>query len=169
MWRPFILPPCTTRDRTRSSNAQFGSACARVPVYCLASLVVVVGIEDRPPFSDLGSALRHRSAPSSGVTLVSPRGCRTKGLPMAKGLCHPARSCARRAHSVNTIGRSKHEPGHLFQLQLCGSSHVLTGEPRGWRGVPSHKAPRNLFHYLRSLPASVFCADSFPCLSPTVN
>ena len=47
---------------------------------------------------------------SSGVTLVSPRGCRTKGLPMAKGgvvtsLCHPARSCARCAHSVNTVGR----------------------------------------------------------------
>ena len=44
---------------------------------------------------------------SSGVTLVSPRGCRTKGLPMAKGgvvtsLHHPARFCARFAHSVNT-------------------------------------------------------------------
>ena len=41
---------------------------------------------------------------SSGVTLVSPRGCHTKGLPMSKwgevtNLCHPARSCARRAHS----------------------------------------------------------------------
>ena len=59
---------------------------------------------------------------SSGVTLVSPRGCRTKGLPMAKGvvtnLCHPTRSCARRAHSVNTVGRPKHELDHLFQLQL---------------------------------------------------
>ena len=39
---------------------------------------------------------------SSGVALVSPRGCRTKGLPMAKCLCHPTRPCARRAHSVNT-------------------------------------------------------------------
>ena len=55
---------------------------------------------------------------SSGVTLVSPRGCRTKGLPMAKGPCHPARSCARPAHSVNNVGTSKHELDHLFQLQL---------------------------------------------------
>ena len=66
----------------------------------------------------LASKTAHRSATSaalcaaarrlsSGVTLVSPRGCRTKGLPMAKGglvtsLCHPARSCAKCAHSVNT-------------------------------------------------------------------
>ena len=44
-------------------NAQFGSACERVPVFYLASSVVVVGIEDRSPFSDLGCALRHRPAP----------------------------------------------------------------------------------------------------------
>jgi len=29
-------------------------------VHCLASSVVVVGVEDRPPFGDLGCALRHR-------------------------------------------------------------------------------------------------------------
>ena len=29
-----------------------------------------------------------------------------------------------------------HELGHLFQLQLWGSSHVLTSGPRGRRGVP---------------------------------
>ena len=52
-----------TRDRTRSSSTHFGSACARVPVYYLLSSVVVVGVEDRPPFSDLSCALRHRPAP----------------------------------------------------------------------------------------------------------
>jgi len=31
-----------------------------VPVYYLASSVVVVGVEDRPPFGDLGCALRRR-------------------------------------------------------------------------------------------------------------
>ena len=41
-----------------SSDVQFGSACARVPVYNPASPVAVVGVEDRPPFSDLGCALR---------------------------------------------------------------------------------------------------------------
>ena len=29
-------------------------------MHCLASSVVVVGVEDRPPFGDLGCALRHR-------------------------------------------------------------------------------------------------------------
>jgi len=29
-------------------------------VYYLASSVAVVGVEDRPPFGDLGCALRHR-------------------------------------------------------------------------------------------------------------
>ena len=62
MWRPFNLPSCTTRGR-RSSNVQLASACARVPVYYLTSPVAVVGVEDRPPFSDLGCALRHRPAP----------------------------------------------------------------------------------------------------------
>ena len=49
---------------------------------------------------------------SSGVTLVSPLGCRTKGLPSLNGgsvtsLRHPARSCARGAHSVKAAGRLK--------------------------------------------------------------
>ena len=49
---------------------------------------------------------------SSGVTLVSPRGCRVNGLPISNGgwvtrLCQPARSCAGLAHSVNVSGRSK--------------------------------------------------------------
>ena len=104
----------------------------------------------------LASRTAHRSAISaarcatarrlsSGVTLASPRGCRKKGLPMAKwgvvtNLCHPTRSCVRRAHSVKTVARSRHELGHLFQLQLRGSSHVLTVEPRGRRGVPSQRA-----------------------------
>ncbi len=49
---------------------------------------------------------------SSGVTLVSPVGCRKKGLPslkgrMVTGFCHPARSCARGAQSVKDAGRSK--------------------------------------------------------------
>ena len=61
MWRHFILPPCTTRG-WGSSNAQLGSASARVPVYYLVSSVVVVGVEDRPPLGDLGCALRHRPA-----------------------------------------------------------------------------------------------------------
>ena len=63
MWRPFIQPPCTTWDRIRSSNVQFGSVCARVPVYCLVSSVVVFGVDDRPPFGNLGCALRHRPMP----------------------------------------------------------------------------------------------------------
>ena len=87
-----------------------------------------------PKFLLLASMIAHRSAISavrcatarrlsSGVTPVSPRGCRTKGLPMAKGgvvtdLCNPTRPCARRAHSLNTAGRSKHELGDLLQLQL---------------------------------------------------
>ncbi len=49
---------------------------------------------------------------SSGVTLVSPLGCRTKGLPSLNGglvtsLRHPARSCAWGAHSVKAAGRLK--------------------------------------------------------------
>ena len=32
-------------------------------MYYLVSSVVVVGVEDRPPFGDLGCALRHRPAP----------------------------------------------------------------------------------------------------------
>ena len=82
MWRPLILPPCTARGR-RSSNVQFGSACAKVPVFYIVSSVVVVGVEDRPPFVNLGCALHHRSAPV--LRSHPPRGCRTKGLPMAKG------------------------------------------------------------------------------------
>ena len=31
-------------------------------MYCLVSSVAVVGVEDRPPFGDLGCALRHRPA-----------------------------------------------------------------------------------------------------------
>ena len=49
---------------------------------------------------------------SSGVTLVSPLGCRTKGFPSLKGgsvtsLRHLARSYARGAHSVKAAGRLK--------------------------------------------------------------
>ena len=44
----------------RSSNIQLGPACAGVPVHYLISPVAVVGVEDRPPFGDLGCALRHR-------------------------------------------------------------------------------------------------------------
>ena len=39
-------------------------------------------------------------------------------------LCHPARFCAKRAHSAKAVGKSKHELDHLFeagkvfQLQL---------------------------------------------------
>ena len=49
---------------------------------------------------------------SSGVTLVSPLGLRTNGLPIAKGglvtsLCQAARSCARVAHSVKVVDMSK--------------------------------------------------------------
>jgi hypothetical protein len=62
LWRHFILPPCTTRGR-RSADVQLGYACERVPVYCPVSSVVVVVVEDRPPFGDLGCALRHRPAP----------------------------------------------------------------------------------------------------------
>ena len=57
---------------------------------------------------------------SSGGTLVSPLGCRTKGLPSLKGgsvtsLCHPARSCARGAHSVKAAGRLKRPAeGHFL-------------------------------------------------------
>ena len=62
LWWHFILPTCTTRDR-RGSNVQLGSACARMPVYYRASsVVVVVGVEDRPPFGNLGCALRHHPA-----------------------------------------------------------------------------------------------------------
>ncbi len=51
------------------------------------------------------SAKRCLSSGVTEVTLVSPLGCRTQGLPRLKGgsvtsLCHPARSCARGAHSV---------------------------------------------------------------------
>ena len=82
-----------------------------------------------PQLSLLASKTARRSAISaarcatarrlfSGVTLVSPRGYRKKGLPMAKGLCHPMRPCARRAHSVNATGKTKHELDSLSQLQL---------------------------------------------------
>ena len=106
-------PPMHDPGRRRISRPCDGSASGRVPVYYLVSSVVVVGVEDCPPLGDLGCALRHRPAlVLRSHALVSPRGCRTKGLPMAKGgvvtsLCHPARSCARCAHSVNTVGRSK--------------------------------------------------------------
>ena len=143
MWRHFILPPCTTRGR-RSSNVQFGSACAWVPVYYPVSPVVVVFVEDSPPFGDPGCALRHcpahvlRSHP--GVAPWLPH----EGLANGEGErgheTFAIRRCARRAHSVNTVVMSKHELDHLFQLQLWESSHVLTGEPRGRRGVPSQKA-----------------------------
>ena len=64
-------------------------------MFYLISSVVAVGVEDRPLFGDLGRATAWRL--SSGVNLVSPRVCRTEGLPMAKGgvvtgSCHPARS-----------------------------------------------------------------------------
>ena len=103
----FILPPCTTRGR-RSSNVQLGSACARMPLYCLASSVVVVGVEGRPPFGDLGCALRRRLATvlrsQPGVAPWLPH----EGLANGEGgvvtsFCHPARSCARCAHSVSTV------------------------------------------------------------------
>ena len=50
---------------------------------------------------------------SSGVTLVSPLGCRTNGFPISKGalvtsLCHWVRFCARGAKSVKARGRSKY-------------------------------------------------------------
>ena len=52
-----------TRGR-RSSNVQFGSACAKVPVcYLASSVVVVVFVGDCLPLGDLGCALRHRPAP----------------------------------------------------------------------------------------------------------
>ena len=57
-----------------------------------------------------------------------------------RNLFNPTRSCARRSYSVKAVGRSKHELEQLFQLQLWESPHVLTGEPRGWRGVPSQRA-----------------------------
>ena len=85
-----------------------------MPVYYLVSSVVVVGVEDRPPLGDLGCALRHRPAlvlrSHPGVAPWLPH----EGLANGEGsvvtsLCHPARSCARCAHSVNTVGRSKWE------------------------------------------------------------
>ena len=54
--------PHTRPGGWRGSNVQLGSACARVQVCYLVSSVVVVGVGDRPPFSDLGCALRHRPA-----------------------------------------------------------------------------------------------------------
>ena len=121
-------------------------------MYYLASSVVVVGVEDCPPFGDLGCALRHRPTLVPGITLVSPRGCRTKGLPMAKrgvvtSLCHPVRSCARCAHSVNTVGRLKwyssvprcrpktcHCSGPGFRVVCCD---VRRGQPEA--SVGSHR------------------------------
>ncbi len=84
-----------------------------LPVYCLISSVVD-GVEVRPPLGDFGRALfrQKKRCLSSGVTMVSHLGCRTKGLPILKGgsvtsLRHPARSCARGAHSVKAFGRLK--------------------------------------------------------------
>ena len=145
MWRHFVLPPFTTRGR-RSSNVQLGYACARVPVYYLVSSVAVVGVGDRPPFSDLGCALRNspalvlRSHP--GVATVPPRGCRTKGLPMAKGgvvtsLCliccgaPPQGMCkAPRDSGICWKQFTMRVGGYL----VCGGISFYPHAPRGRRG-----------------------------------
>ena len=92
LWRYFILPPCTTRGR-RSANAQLRSACAGArTTFSLQLLVLASKIARRSAISISElffiSAARCATARrlSSGVTLLSPRGCRTEGLPMAKGL-----------------------------------------------------------------------------------
>ena len=53
------------------------SACAGVPVCYLDFSVAVVGVEDRPPFGDLGwhCATAWRSVPSAPIQILVPRRC----------------------------------------------------------------------------------------------
>ena len=90
---------------------------------------------------------RLRAAPPPGAcppespwcrpVLAARRACQWRRGAWSRNFCNPTWSCARRAYLVNTVERSKHELGHLFQLQLWFFSRVLTGEPRGRRSVPS--------------------------------
>ena len=78
----FHPPPCTSRvgEGIRVRVTRVG-AVPGLPVNCLVSSVVG-GVEVRPPLGDLGRALFSQAVlVLCGITLVSPLGCRTKGLP----------------------------------------------------------------------------------------
>ena len=82
-----------------------------LPVYCLISSVVD-GVEVRPPLGDFGRALFHQALPvlrsHPGVaSWVSHEGLTKFEGGSVTSVRHPARSCARGAHSVKAAGRLK--------------------------------------------------------------
>ena len=80
----------------------------------------------RASVSALCCAMRRRF--SSGVTLVSPRGCRVNGLPISNGgwvtrLCQPARSCGCAAHTIKpklTVRMNAEAPGTGREYRQVG-------------------------------------------------
>ena len=87
------------------------TAVPGLPVYCLISSVVD-GVEVCPPLSDLGRALFSQAQlvlwGHPGVSSwLSHEGLKSVNEGSVTSLRHPARSCARGAHSVKAAGRLK--------------------------------------------------------------
>ena len=106
------VSPARPWSRRRDSRPCDGSAqCQGCQCTALSpQLLVALKFARRSAISAARCSAKH--CLSSGVTLVSPLGCRTKGLPSSKGglvksLHHPAQSCARGAQSVKATGRLK--------------------------------------------------------------
>ena len=85
MWRCFIPPPLHVPGRRRDSRPCDGSAqCQGCQCTALSpQLLVALKSARRSAISAARSSAKR--CLSSGVALVSPLGCRTKGLPSLKG------------------------------------------------------------------------------------
>ena len=105
----FHSTPLHVPGRRRGSRPCNGSAQCQGCQCTVLSLQLLMVLKSARRLAILAARCSAKRYLSSGVTLVSPLGCRTKSLPRLKGgsvtsLRHPARSCARGAHSVKAEG-----------------------------------------------------------------
>ena len=114
-WRKFwfvAVFPLHVPGRRRDSRPCDGSAQCQGFQCTALSPQLLVALKSARRLAISAARCSAERCLSSGVTLMSPLGCHTKGLLSLKGgsvtsLCHPARSCASGAYSVKAVGRLK--------------------------------------------------------------
>ena len=105
LWRCFIPLPLHVPGRRRGSRPCDGSVQCQGCHCTTISPELLLAMKSARRLAISAARCSATRCLASGVSLVSPLGCRTQGLPSLNGgsvtsLCHPARSCSRGAHSA---------------------------------------------------------------------